>query len=116
MADILTNGRVIFGVGRGYHSREVETFGSPMLDGDANRELFEEQDEFYRQETLRPETVRIGIEAAISMGWDRYLGSTGGFVGMAGYGASAAAKDLFKHFGITAEVVADTAKTKLAKQ
>ena len=43
MADILTGGRVIFGVGRGYHSREVETFGSPMLDGDANRELFEEQ-------------------------------------------------------------------------
>ena len=43
MADILTNGRVIFGVGRGYHSREVETFGSPMLDGDANRDLFEEQ-------------------------------------------------------------------------
>lgn len=43
MADILTNGRVMFGVGRGYHSREVETFGSPMLDSDANRELFEEQ-------------------------------------------------------------------------
>jgi alkanesulfonate monooxygenase SsuD/methylene tetrahydromethanopterin reductase-like flavin-dependent oxidoreductase (luciferase family) len=43
MADILTNGRVIFGVGRGYHTREVETFGSPMLDGDANREMFEEQ-------------------------------------------------------------------------
>jgi alkanesulfonate monooxygenase SsuD/methylene tetrahydromethanopterin reductase-like flavin-dependent oxidoreductase (luciferase family) len=43
MADILTNGRVIFGVGRGYHTREVETFGSPMLDGEANRELFEEQ-------------------------------------------------------------------------
>ena len=43
MADILTKGRVIFGVGRGYHTREVETFGSPMLDGDANRDLFEEQ-------------------------------------------------------------------------
>jgi alkanesulfonate monooxygenase SsuD/methylene tetrahydromethanopterin reductase-like flavin-dependent oxidoreductase (luciferase family) len=42
-ADILTRGRVIFGVGRGYHTREVETFGSPMLDGEANRELFEEQ-------------------------------------------------------------------------
>ena len=42
-ADILTNGRVVFGVGRGYHSREVETFGNPMLDGEANRELFEEQ-------------------------------------------------------------------------
>jgi alkanesulfonate monooxygenase SsuD/methylene tetrahydromethanopterin reductase-like flavin-dependent oxidoreductase (luciferase family) len=42
-ADILTGGRVVFGVGRGYHSREVETFGNPMLDGEANRELFEEQ-------------------------------------------------------------------------
>ncbi len=43
MADILTKGRVIFGLGRGYHTREVETFDAPMLDGDANRELFEEQ-------------------------------------------------------------------------
>jgi alkanesulfonate monooxygenase SsuD/methylene tetrahydromethanopterin reductase-like flavin-dependent oxidoreductase (luciferase family) len=41
--DILTGGRVIFGVGRGYHTREVEVFGAPMLDQDANRELFEEQ-------------------------------------------------------------------------
>jgi alkanesulfonate monooxygenase SsuD/methylene tetrahydromethanopterin reductase-like flavin-dependent oxidoreductase (luciferase family) len=43
MADVLTGGRVIFGVGRGYHTREVETFGSPLLDQPANRELFEEQ-------------------------------------------------------------------------
>jgi alkanesulfonate monooxygenase SsuD/methylene tetrahydromethanopterin reductase-like flavin-dependent oxidoreductase (luciferase family) len=43
VADYLTGGRVIFGVGRGYHTREVETFGAPMLDPDANRELFEEQ-------------------------------------------------------------------------
>jgi alkanesulfonate monooxygenase SsuD/methylene tetrahydromethanopterin reductase-like flavin-dependent oxidoreductase (luciferase family) len=43
VADLLTNGRVRFGVGRGYHTREVETFGAPMLDSDANRELFEEQ-------------------------------------------------------------------------
>ena len=42
-ADRLTGGRVRFGVGRGYHSREVETFGSPIIDQDANRELFEEQ-------------------------------------------------------------------------
>lgn len=41
--DILSGGRVIFGVGRGYHTREVETFGSPLLDQPANRELFEEQ-------------------------------------------------------------------------
>jgi alkanesulfonate monooxygenase SsuD/methylene tetrahydromethanopterin reductase-like flavin-dependent oxidoreductase (luciferase family) len=42
-AEILTNQRVVFGVGRGYHTREVESFGNPMVDGDANRELFEEQ-------------------------------------------------------------------------
>ena len=42
-ADILTGGRVVFGVGRGYHTREVETFGNPLLDQVANRELFEEQ-------------------------------------------------------------------------
>ena len=42
-ADILTKGRTIFGVGRGYHTREVEVFGAPMLDADANRDLFEEQ-------------------------------------------------------------------------
>src|SRR6266849_10562338 len=55
-ADILTGGRVIFGVGRGYHTREVETFGNPMLDGDANRELFEEQVEIilkdFREESF----------------------------------------------------------------
>ena len=43
VADILTKGRITFGVGRGYHTREVETFGSPLTDQDANRELFEEQ-------------------------------------------------------------------------
>ena len=43
VADYLTGGRVRFGVGRGYHTREVETFGAPMLDPDANREFFEEQ-------------------------------------------------------------------------
>ena len=42
-ADILTEGRVRFGVGRGYRTREVETVGSPILDQDANREIFEEQ-------------------------------------------------------------------------
>ena len=42
-ADILTKGRIIFGVGRGYHTREVETFGSPLLDQPGNRDLFEEQ-------------------------------------------------------------------------
>ncbi len=56
VADILTRGRVVFGVGRGYHTREVETFGNPMLDGEANRELFEEQVEIilraFREESF----------------------------------------------------------------
>ena len=43
MGDVLTGGRLVFGVGRGYHSREVETFGAPVIDNDANKELFEEQ-------------------------------------------------------------------------
>ncbi len=55
-ADILTGGRVVFGIGRGYHTREVESFGKPMLDADANRELFEEQTEIilkaFRQESF----------------------------------------------------------------
>jgi alkanesulfonate monooxygenase SsuD/methylene tetrahydromethanopterin reductase-like flavin-dependent oxidoreductase (luciferase family) len=42
-ADILTKGRTVFGVARGYHTREVETFGAPMMDNEANRALFEEQ-------------------------------------------------------------------------
>src|SRR5207249_5883319 len=42
-ADYLTGGRVLFGVGRGYHTREVETFQAPMVDADANRDYFEEQ-------------------------------------------------------------------------
>ena len=43
MADIVTDGRVRLGVGRGYHSREVESFGAPLLDAEKNREFFEEQ-------------------------------------------------------------------------
>ena len=42
MADIVTDGRVVMGVGRGYHTREVESFGAPLLDTNANRDLFEE--------------------------------------------------------------------------
>ena len=42
MVDVLTGGRVIFGVGRGYHTREVESFGARLLDQNANREMFEE--------------------------------------------------------------------------
>ncbi len=69
MADILTKGRVIFGVGRGYHTREVETFGSPMLDGEANRELFEEQVEVilkaFREESFSHQGKHYRIPARV---------------------------------------------------
>ena len=69
MADILTNGRVIFGVGRGYHTREVETFDAPMLDGDANRELFEEQVEIilkaFSQESFSHQGKHFNIPAKV---------------------------------------------------
>jgi len=76
-------------------------------------ELFEAQDEAYRAAVLGPDTVRVGIEAAIEMGWDRYLGPRGAFIGMRGFGASAPAKELYHHFGLTADAVADAAKALL---
>jgi transketolase len=57
--------------------------------------------------------VRIAIEAAIRQGWDAVIGSDGLFVGMSGFGASAPYKDLYRHFGVTPERVAETAFTKL---
>jgi transketolase len=59
--------------------------------------------------------VKVGVEAAIRQGWDAIIGSDGVFVGMTGFGASAPYKDLYKHFGITAEAVADAALRKLGK-
>ncbi len=67
-------------------------------------ELFEKQPASYREETLG-KGLRVGIEAALGFGWERYLGKDGIFVGMTGFGASAPAEDLYKHFGITAEDV-----------
>lgn len=71
-------------------------------------ELFEEQDESYRAEVLG-RAPRVAVEAAGRLGWDRWIGQRGAFVGMAGFGASAPAPDLYKHFGITAEAIADAA-------
>jgi transketolase len=72
-------------------------------------ELFDAQSEDYRRGVLGPGTVKIAIEAAGRMGWDRYVGPDGSGVGMHGFGASAPAKDLYKHFHITAEKAAETA-------
>ena len=57
--------------------------------------------------------VRVAVEAAAAFGWERWIGEDGGFVGMTGFGASAPYKDLYPHFGITAEAVAEAAKARL---
>jgi transketolase len=75
--------------------------------------LFNEQEPAYRGRVLAPDTLRIAIEAAGPMGWERYIGPDGIFVGMHGFGASAPYKELYKHFGITAEVVAGAALSRL---
>jgi transketolase len=76
-------------------------------------ELFDAQSETYRESVLGPGTVKVAIEAAASFGWDRYLGEHGRFIGMKSFGASAPAKDLYKHFGITADAAAEAARSLL---
>ena len=79
-------------------------------------ELFAQQDEKYRRRVLPAGAVRVGVEAAVQQGWDRWLcGERGSekkaaFVGMDSFGASAPYKDLYKHFGITADAVAKAAE------
>ena len=75
-------------------------------------ELFEQQDEAYRNAVLGS-APRVGVEAAVRLGWDRWLGERSAFVGMHGFGASAPIEALYPHFGITAEKVAAAAKSLL---
>jgi transketolase len=72
-------------------------------------ELFDAQDAAYRQQVLG-DGVRVGVEAACRFGWDAYLGTRGGFVGMTGFGASGRAEDLYRLFGITPQAVAAEAR------
>ncbi|MBP7001881.1 transketolase [Amaricoccus sp.] len=82
-------------------------------------ELFEQQDEAYRRKVLPRGPVRVGVEAALRFGWDRWLcdergdGRKAGFVGMTGFGASGPIEALYPHFGITAEAVAAKAESLL---
>ena len=72
--------------------------------------LFDQQTASYRRAVLGgPRVAKVAVEAALGFGWDRYLGAKGAFVGMTGFGASAPAPELYRHFGITPEAVADAA-------
>jgi transketolase len=79
-------------------------------------ELFMAQSDEARRALIGDAPVKIGVEAAVRMGWDAIIGSDGGFVGMTGFGASGPYKELYKHFGITAEKVAEAALSRLGKR
>jgi len=78
-------------------------------------ELFERQPAAYKESVI-PSSVkaRIGVEAGVRMGWDRWIGPWGEFVGMSTFGVSAPYKVCYKNFGITPEAVAAAAKKSLA--
>jgi transketolase len=77
-------------------------------------ELFEQQDQAYRDSVLPPDvTARVSVEAGTVIGWDRYVGSTGARIGMHTFGASAPIKDLLTKFGLTPEKVLAAARQQI---
>jgi transketolase len=78
-------------------------------------DLFDAQPLEYRNTVLPPTVAaRVGVELGVEMGWCKYLGPRGRFVGMSHFGASAPIKVLMKHFGITADAIVAQAKAALA--
>ena len=78
-------------------------------------ELFSALPAAERQKVVGTAKVKVAVEAAVRQGWDEIIGSDGAFVGMTWFGASAPAKDLYKHFGITPQKVAEAALAKLGR-
>ncbi|MBN2590440.1 MAG: transketolase [Sedimentisphaerales bacterium] len=78
-------------------------------------ELFEKQPQSYKDSVLPPNVkARVAVEAGIEMGWSKYIGDNGIFIGMSSFGASAPASICFEKFGITAEAVTEAAKKSIA--
>ncbi len=75
-------------------------------------ELFAAQDEAYRAEVLGG-ALRVGVEAGVGFGWERWLGPDGIFIGMTGFGASAPFEELYRHFGITPDAIVAAVKKRL---
>ncbi|XBQ16837.1 MAG: transketolase [Oceanicaulis sp.] len=76
-------------------------------------ETFLQQDPAYIEAVVPKDRPAVAVEAASRFGWDALIGREGGFVGMTGFGASAPAEDLYRHFGITADAVAEEARKRL---
>jgi len=80
-------------------------------------ELFEKQDKAYQDSVLPPAVkARVGVEASVRMGWDRWIGDKGEFVGMHSFGSSGPFKTCFEKFGITADAVLAAARKSMAKK
>src|SRR5262249_31131777 len=79
-------------------------------------ELFERQEQSYRDEVLPPEIrARVSIEEASTLGWERFVGPEGRMIGMHTFGSSAPLKDVLTKFGFTPDKGAETAKEVLAR-
>jgi transketolase len=79
-------------------------------------ELFEQQDQAYRDDVLPPDVkARVSVEMGSVIGWDRYAGMTGAKIGMTTFGASAPLRDLLTKFGFTPAGVVAAAKEQIAK-
>jgi transketolase len=76
-------------------------------------ELFAAQPDDYRAQVIGETDIRIAVEAGVKMGWERFIGEDGVFIGMQSFGASAPDKQLYEHFGITPEAVAEAARARL---
>jgi transketolase len=76
-------------------------------------ELFDQQDAAYRKGVLGDGCVKVAIEAASTFGWERYVGPEGAVIGLSSFGVSAPAEQVYSHFGITAEAMADAALARL---
>jgi transketolase len=72
--------------------------------------VFDRQDQAYKDSVLLPTVHKVAIEAGVTDGWYKYVGLRGAVVGMNTFGESAPAPELFKHFGFTVENVVNTAK------
>jgi transketolase len=79
-------------------------------------ELFDDQPQKYRDEVLPPAvTARVGVEAGIRQGWDKYIGANGAFVGLDTFGASAPYEKVYQHRGVTTAAVIAKAKEQLGR-
>ncbi|MGH1403113.1 MAG: transketolase [Alphaproteobacteria bacterium] len=90
--------------------RQVRLVSCPCLD------LFWEQDGEHIQKIICNKSIKVAVEAGIRQSWDRLIGGHSIFIGMDGFGASAPANELYKHFGITAEKIIERVENALEKR